>query len=145
MCFLAVECVLLPLNVFLTTAYRVGRGELLDWLNGTLHLNYTKVRMCSLSTECVPLPYCLHQGENVFSFNRMCFLAIECVLLLFALELHQGGAGGGVVSLLLVSLLLVSLLLVSLLQVEQCGNGAAYCQLFDAIYPGTVECVLLLG
>ena len=119
--------------------------------------------MCSLAIECVPyysisrgarrairlaqrhLALELHQGENVFSFNRMCFLAIECVLLLFALELHQGGAGGGVVSLLLVSLLLVSLLLVSLLQVEQCGNGAAYCQLFDAIYPGTVECVLLLG
>eukprot|EP00277_Geminigera_cryophila_P021673 CAMPEP_0179470258 /NCGR_PEP_ID=MMETSP0799-20121207/50733_1 /TAXON_ID=46947 /ORGANISM="Geminigera cryophila, Strain CCMP2564" /LENGTH=100 /DNA_ID=CAMNT_0021277179 /DNA_START=157 /DNA_END=455 /DNA_ORIENTATION=- len=51
-------------------AYRVGRAELLEWVNSILELNYTKV--------------------------------------------------------------------------EQCGNGAAYCQLFDAIYPGEVPVKRLL-
>jgi len=58
------NCILMRWVSVSHAAYRVGRAELLEWVNSILELNYTKV--------------------------------------------------------------------------EQCGNGAAYCQLFDAIYPGEV-------
>ena len=33
---------------------------------------------------------------------------------------------------------------VTTLQVEQCGNGAAYCQIFDVIHPGEIPVKRLL-
>jgi len=58
------NCILMRWSFASHAAYRVGRAELIEWVNSILELNYTKV--------------------------------------------------------------------------EQCGNGAAYCQLFDAIYTGEV-------
>ena len=48
---------------------------------------FTYDRMCSLTIECVLLPY------NVFTCDRMCSLTIECVLLQMAAAGSQGMSG----------------------------------------------------